>query len=107
MVVNKNILCKLCDKRFDRLEWMKNKECDNPNCRCPEVQKLKKVTQQVINKASESSEAAVNGNVQAMHRGTVPTGYKADTPQYMVDVPDVLVVDIIVPKTHNFNKKRK
>lgn len=101
-VVTANIMCKLCDKRFERLEWMKNKDCDNPNCRCPEIQKLKQITNQVIDKASRSSSAA---NIQSIKRNTLPTGYEEKVNQYMVDVPDVMVVDIIVPKTNG--KKRK
>lgn len=96
------ITCKICKTRFDRLDWMTKKDCENPNCRCPEVVKLRQTTNDVINKAKESS-----GNQQRITRTTVPTGYDADTKQYMMDVPDVLVVDILVPYRNQNPRKRK
>jgi hypothetical protein len=81
---------------------MTNKECDNPNCRCPEVKKSMQAANDVIEKASESSKA----NIINIKRGSItPTGYVADVSQYMIDVPDVMVIDVIVPK--QFHGKRK
>src|SRR5579864_2577886 len=45
------IKCRECSKHFKRLEWMQNKECENPNCRCPEVQKLRDAANEAIDKA--------------------------------------------------------
>jgi hypothetical protein len=75
---------------------MTMKTCENPECTCPEVAKLRKQTQEVIDKARGSTGGAVN--VLSTKRNTVPTGYDKDVNQYMVDVPDVMVVDVIVPK---------
>ena len=93
------ITCKPCGQMMDRLGWMANKTCENPNCNCPEVVKLRKQTQEVIDKARGVT-------VQSVKRNTLPTGYDDKLHQYMVDVPDVLVVDVIVPK-NNFGHKRK
>lgn len=96
------IKCKECQTWFMRVDWMSNKECDNPNCRCPEVQKLKQAANDVIEKASESSKV----NIINIKRGPItPTGYIAENSQYMMDIPDVMVIDMIVPK--QFNGKRK
>lgn len=96
------IKCRECSKHFKRLEWMQNKECENPNCRCPEVQKLRDAANDAINKASDSSRF----NVINIKRATIdPTGYDEKVDQYMVDVPDVMVIDMIVPK--QYNRKRK
>lgn len=96
------IKCRECSKHFKRLEWMQNKECENPNCRCPEVQKLRDAANDAISKASDSSRF----NVINIKRSTIdPTGYDEKTAQYMVDVPDVMVIDMIVPK--QYNRKRK
>jgi hypothetical protein len=96
------IKCKDCQTWFMRVDWMTNKECDNPNCRCPEVKKSMQAANDVIEKASESSKA----NIINIKRGSItPTGYVADIPQYMCDVPDVMVIDMIVPK--QFHGKRK
>lgn len=98
------IRCKECEQWFMRLDWMANKNCDNPNCRCPEVQRVRQAANEVINKASESSKV----NIINIKRGPItPTGYTVDVPQYMVDVPDVMVIDMIVPKQHFGKKKGK
>lgn len=97
------LTCKECHVTMDRLTWMSNKSCENPNCKCPEVQKLRQTTQDVINKASRAAAT----NVQSIKRNTVPTGYSEDVDQYMVDIPDVMVVDIIVPKNGGGQKRRK
>lgn len=86
--------------QFDRLAYMQMKSCENPECTCPEVAKLRKQAQDVIEKAKGSPI-----NVQAIQRYTVPTGYIANETQIEIDVPDVLIVDIIVPKT-NFRKRK-
>lgn len=98
---NSRVKCRECGIWFPRLEWMKNKECDNPNCRCPEVQKLRKAANDVIEKAQ--TQAGIN--VINTSRATIPTGYVKEEQQNMIDVPDVMVVDIIVPKTH-FGRRR-
>lgn len=94
--------CRACKVWFARLDWMTNKECDNPNCTCPEVRKLRQTTNEVINKAKESSKT----NVVNVKRATLPTGYDEETPQYMVDVPDVMVIDVIVPKQFGGNRRK-
>jgi hypothetical protein len=94
------ITCKPCGIRMDRLDWLRNKTCENPNCSCPEVKKLRQQTQEVIDKARGEV------NVQSVKRNTLPTGYLEEVPQYMADVPDVMVMDIIVPK-NNFGHKQK
>src|ERR1700677_2019734 len=53
------IKCKECQMWFMRVDWMANKDCDNPNCRCPEVQKLRQAANDVIEKASESSKVNI------------------------------------------------
>lgn len=93
------VTCKACKQRFNGDEWMKKTTCDNPNCSCPGVKELTQKTSQVMEKMR-------SGPVQNIKRGTLPTGYLAEVKQYMMDVPDVMVVDIIVPKQH-FSKKRK
>jgi len=96
------IKCRECDVWFQRLEWMRNKECDNPNCRCPEVAKVRATAIKAIEKAKESSKT----NIINIKRNPIsPTGYDAETAQYMCDVPDVMVVDVIVPKSGN--RKRR
>lgn len=95
------ITCKPCGVRMDRLDWLRNKTCENPNCNCPEVKKLRQQTQEVIDKAKGST------NVQSVKRASVPTGYESGVPQYMIDIPDVMVIDVIVPKTHFGHKKGK
>lgn len=99
MTAGKLVFCKKCQTR---VEWLTKRDCENPECTCPEVQKLRKVTQEVIEKAQQTAAQ----NVQQIRRNTPPTGYLEDVPQYMVDVPDVMVIDVIVPKT-NFGHKRK
>lgn len=96
------VKCRECKVWFPRLEWMTNKECNNPNCSCPEVRKLREAANDVINKAKQSSRT----NIVNTKRGTVPTGYDEPTPQYMVDVPDVLVIDVIVPKQFGSNRRK-
>lgn len=97
------VKCRECKVWFPRLEWMTNKECDNPNCTCPEVRKLRQATNDVINKAKESSKI----NIVNVKRATIsPTGYEEETPQYMIDVPDVMVIDVIVPKQFNGNRRK-
>lgn len=85
------VLCKECQVWMPRIDWLTNKTCDNPNCKCPEVQKLIQQTQQVINKASGGKVVDIN-----IHRGAVPHGYNKDAPngQYVIDVPDVKVIYI-------------
>jgi hypothetical protein len=98
---NINITCKKCEKKFSRLEYMTHKTCENPNCTCPEVARLRQQAKDVIEKARLTS------NVQAVKRASPPTGYIEDQAQYMVDVPDVMTIDIIVPKTNFGHKRRK
>ena len=101
-MTNIRLQCKECDVWFPRLAWMKNTNCDNPNCKCPEVKKLRDQANQVINKAMESSRV----NVVNINRSFIdPTGYEEQTPQYMVDTPDVMVIDVIVPKQFRGKKK--
>jgi hypothetical protein len=89
------IKCKECQMWFMRVDWMANKNCDNPNCRCPEVNKVRQAANQAIQKASESSKI----NVVNIKRGPVlPTGYNEKTNQYMRDVADVMTIEMIVPK---------
>lgn len=95
------LTCKVCNVTMDRLTWMSNRSCENPNCKCPEVQKLRRQAQEVINKARGPV------NIQSVKRNTVPTGYDEAVDQYMVDIPDVMVVDIIVPKNGGGQKRRK
>ena len=96
------IKCRECSRRFERLKWMANKECDNPNCRCPEVKKVRDAANEAITKASDSSRVNI---INVKRAAVTPTGYDEGTPQYMCDVPDVMVIDVIVPK--QFHKKRK
>jgi hypothetical protein len=95
------IKCRECSKHFKRLEWMQNKECENPNCRCPEVQKLRDAANEAIDKAKDTSRVNI---INIKRAAVAPTGYDAETKQYMVDVPDVMVIDMIVPK--QFNRKK-
>lgn len=97
------ITCKECNERFSRLEWMTNRTCTNPNCRCPEVAKAREAMNQVIDKAKEVTAQYM----QQARRETIPTGYNENTDQYMCDVPDVLRVEVIVPKVHFHSKKGK
>jgi hypothetical protein len=89
------VQCKECKVWWPRLDWMQNKECDNPNCRCPEVMKLRQLTQDVIEKAQESSK---QNHIIAKQSDIFPTGYDETKDQYMIDVPPVMVIDVIVPK---------
>lgn len=98
------VKCRECKVWFPRLDWMTNKECNNPNCSCPEVKKLRNAANDVINKAKESSR--ITTNIINVKRGTIPTGYEEETPQYMVDVPDVMVIDVIVPKQFGGNRRK-
>lgn len=95
------LTCKECHTTMDRLTWMTTRACENPNCKCPEVVKLRQQTQEIINKAKGPV------NVQSIKRNTVPTGYNEDVHQYMVDIPDVMVIDVIVPKNGGGQKRRK
>lgn len=48
------IRCKIagCNTRFtDAMAFMVHKKCDNPNCKCPEVQKIIQMTNTAIDKA--------------------------------------------------------
>ena len=96
------ITCKQCKVSMDRLTYMQMKTCENPNCTCPEVVKVRTQAQQVIEKAK-----ATSANAQSVKRNTIPTGYDDTVDQYMVDVPDVMVIDVIVPKEGNNRRKRK
>lgn len=86
------VLCRTCDKRMGRLTWMTQKECDNPNCKCPEVQKLIQATKNVISKAQGYHMAL------EVKRGAVPHGYDANTTQgqYVIPMPDVKLM-IVTP----------
>lgn len=96
------IKCKECQIWFSRVDWMTNKVCENPNCGCPEVKKLRQAANDVISKAQETGRT----NVINVKRATIsPTGYEETTPQYMIDVPDVMVIDVIVPKQFRGNRK--
>lgn len=93
------ILCKGCDQHMGRLEWMSKKTCDNPNCKCPEVQKLIQQTNAVITKAQQSSY-----NVISINRGGVPHGYDATVDQVVINVPDVKVITITQVRESRKNK---
>lgn len=82
--------CNQCQEHMPRLEWMTRKECDNPNCKCPEVQKLIKATQDAIQKAQKPRTTV------EVHRGSVPHGYDADAAngQYVIPMPDVKVITV-------------
>lgn len=84
------VLCKQCDTQMERLDWLTKKSCDNPNCKCPEVQKLIKATQDVIVKAQG------NRTIVNVHRGPIPHGYNAEAPngQYVIPMPDVKLITI-------------
>lgn len=84
------ITCKQCKTVMTRLEWMTNKSCEQPDCKCPEVQKLVQATQQVINKAAGRQPAAFS----YVHRGAVPHGYKEGPDLYWLACPDVKVITV-------------
>lgn len=88
MPAKAKIQCKECKDWMPMTEWMDKTHCENPNCKCPEVQKLIKATQEVINKAQTGS------NSISVNRASVPHGYDdtAANDQYVIDVPDVKVI---------------
>lgn len=48
------VTCRMCQKKFERLEWLQNKECDSPEvCSCPEVQRAMRAANDTINKAKK------------------------------------------------------
>lgn len=90
---NPLITCRQCDCKMSRMEWLTNTTCPQPNCKCPEVQKLVKATQVAIQNARDG----VNVTPAAMsyvHRGPVPHGYKDGIDQYYIKVPDVKVITV-------------
>ena len=82
------IRCKPCDRTMTRLDWMKNKTCDNPNCRCPEVQKVAAQVTKVIDKAKQQA-----GYSTAKIVTPIPTQYDG-TGQYYMDVEPLVVYEI-------------
>jgi hypothetical protein len=84
------VRCNLCQETMERLDWMTKTHCENPNCRCPEVQKLIQATQAVIVKAQG------NRTIVNVQRGPVPHGYNAEAAngQYVIGMPDVKVITV-------------
>jgi hypothetical protein len=91
------IRCNQCQERFSRLEWMTNKNCDNPNCSCPEVKKVAAQATQAINNAKSRA-----GFQMAKIVVPLPTQMKADVEQYYIDVEPMVVYEI-----HKNRSKRK
>lgn len=90
-----NVHCKMCDRDFDRLEWLTNKECDKPElCHCPEVQKAMKKANQAINKAKNNTGA---WNVEKRVT-SIPTQRKEDVDQLFISKIEPLMVIEITKK---------
>ena len=93
-----NVHCKACGKDFDRLDWLKNKECDMPEvCHCPEVQKAMQKANQVIDKARTAT--------VLMEKSIKPIPSQRDENEhqlYLQNVEPLVVIEIKRP-----NGKRK
>lgn len=87
------IHCKPCDKHFTRLDWMKNKVCDNPECNCPEIKKSMQAAAAAISKAQQTSR-----NTIKIVTTSIPTQRDESVQQYYIDVPPVTVIDVTVVK---------
>jgi len=88
------IHCKHCNKNFQRLEWMKNKVCDNPNCNCPEVKASMKAANDAIEKAMKST-------LISIHEKETPSDFDPNAgegEQLMLSCPSVMVINITPQK---------
>lgn len=96
-MTNPIILCKPCNRKMTRLNWMSNTACDNPDCRCPEVQKAMKATQVAIKRAQSrvgGEEVARLANVISTKSMPVPNGRDDSIHQLYIDIPQVITIDI-------------
>lgn len=89
------IFCKGCNVRFDRLDWLTNKVCENPDCNCPEIRKTMRATQVAIHRASESSRLV---NKIVVTETVIPTGWEEEEDQYYIPIPGVQVINITPSK---------
>lgn len=87
--------CKMCDKDFSRIDWLKNKDCDNPNCSCPEVKRAMRAANDAIKKAQDTSR-----NEISINEYEIPDNYDEDLGrnQLMVDCLPVMVINITPSK---------
>jgi hypothetical protein len=88
------VRCKRCDKTFDRLDWMTNKVCDNPDCNCPEIQKSMKAANDAINKAKTTSRI----NTIKIVTETIPTERDESKKQYVMDAAPITSITVTPPK---------
>jgi len=95
-MTNPIILCKPCNRKMTRLEWMKNTACDNPDCRCPEIKKAMKATQVAIKRAQSrgGEEVARMANTISTKSTPVPNGRDENIHQLYIDIPQVITIDI-------------
>jgi hypothetical protein len=93
--------CKACKVWMPRLEWMTKKECDNPNCTCPEVKKMVKRAAEVIDKARGSSRNSIQ-----ISTSFVPDNNNEVVDQYFIEVPKVMTMIITPPNARNVPKKK-
>lgn len=83
------ITCRECKRVFDdRLEWMTNKVCENPNCRCPEVQRAMNMTTNAIEKAKTKP------YIHIVKQSPVKEDIDGKVSQYYIEVPDVISTTI-------------
>ena len=85
--------CKVCDKKFQRLEWLKNKDCDMPEkCGCPEVKKAMQKANQVIEKAKTTTPASWSHDKSVK---ALPTGCKENEDQiYLTNVEPLIIIEV-------------
>lgn len=85
-----NVICKPCGKKFARLEWLKNRECDCPEkCGCPEVKKAMQQAQSTINKARKMTTFVVERTSRSL-----PTQRNPSLTQYHIPVEPLVVIEI-------------
>lgn len=89
MMFQGQITCKVCKKQFKAIDWLSNKQCAEPNCQAPEVQKLVQQAQSVIDKASDGNKV-----MTTIERGPVPHGFQAGKAQTVLTVPDVKLITV-------------
>lgn len=83
------IKCKQCEKKFSRLEWMTNKNCDNPNCSCPEVKKVAAQANTAIQVAKQKAGFNVTKKIIP-----IPTQCDSTKDQYFIEVEPLIMYEI-------------
>lgn len=83
--MSNTLTCKTCKKKFSYDDWKNNTNCTNPNCKCPQVQNARQMTDEIVSKLKEKAKNKIDIQIN-----DVPHGYEKTKAQYYYPMPKVM-----------------